>query len=299
MILITGSTGFVGRHLVKRLVAAGEQPRCLVRNQQKASQTLPDDRVEVALGDTTQPDTLEPAMQGVETVVHSAFITADIKERRDASYQGVNVNGTRHVVEAAKRAGVKKIVLVSGLGTRPDKPGSYMQDRYLAEQIVKNSELSWSVIQPSVQFGEQAAFFKGLADLIRSAPIVPIIGTSQRKFQPIWVEDVVTCLTKMIREPERSGKIYVVGGPEQFTYAEILDMLANALGKKRLKAPLPMPLAYLGAAMMQIALPKPPVTTAALTLFTFEQTTDLNAVERDFGFQPLSWRAYLAVHGVN
>ena len=135
--------------------------------------------------------------------------------------------------------------------------------------------------------------------MIRTAPIVPVIGTSQRKFQPIWVEDVVQCLIKQIREDSRSGKTYVVGGPEQFTYAEILDMLANALGKKRLKAPMPMPLAYLGAAMMQTVLPKPPVTTAALTLFTFEQTTDLNAVERDFGFKPLSWRSYLAEHGVN
>lgn len=299
MILITGSTGFVGRHLVKRLIASGEQPRCLVRNHQKASQMLPGDKVEVALGDTTQPDTLEPAMQGVETVVHSAFITADIKEGHSASYQGVNVDGTRNVVEAAKRAGVKKIVLVSGLGTRPDKPGSYMQGRYLAEQIVKNSELLWSVIQPSVQFGEQAAFFKGLADLIRTAPVVPVIGTSQRKFQPIWVEDVAQCLVKQIHEERRNGKTYVVGGPEQFTYAEILDMLTLALGKKRLKAPMPMPLAYLGAAVMQTVLPKPPVTTAALALFTFEQTTDLNAVERDFGFQPLSWRTYLAEHGVD
>ncbi len=299
MILITGSTGFVGRHLVKRLVAEGEKPRCLARSQQKAIQTLPTDKIAVAIGDTTRPDTLEPAMQGVETVVHSAFITADIKEGRGVSYQGVNVDGARNVVEAAQRAGVKKIVLVSGLGTRPDKPGSYMQGRYLAEQIVKNSGLSWSVIQPSVQFGEQAAFFKGLADLIRSAPVVPIIGTSQRHFQPIWVEDVAQCLMMQIREERRNGKTYVVGGPEQFTYREILEMLASALGKKRLNVPMPMPLAYLGAAAMQTVLPRPPVTTAALALFSFEQTTDLNAVERDFGFQPLSWRAYLAEHGVD
>jgi uncharacterized protein YbjT (DUF2867 family) len=299
MILITGSTGFVGRHLVKRLVVDGEKPRCLARSQQKAAQTLPGDKVEIALGDTTQPGTLEPAMQGVETVVHSAFITADIKEGRGVSYQRVNVDGTRNVVEAAKRAGVKKIVLVSGLGTKPDKPGSYMQGRYLAEQAVKESGLAWSIIQPSIQFGERAAFFKGLADLIRTAPVVPIIGTSQRKFQPIWVEDVAQCLIKQIREESRNGKTYVVGGPEQFTYAQILDMLANTLSKKRLKAPMPMPLAYLGAAMMQTVLPRPPVTTAALALFTFEQTTDLNAVERDFGFQPLSWRTYLAEHGVD
>lgn len=299
MILITGSTGFVGRHLVKRLVAQGEKPRCLARSQQKAAQTLPIDQIELALGDTTIPGTLEPAMQGVETLVHSAFITADIKEGRGISYQGVNVEGTRNVVEAAKRAGVKKIVVVSGLGTRPDKPGSYMQGRYQAEQAVKESGLAWSIIQPSVQFGEQAAFFKGLADLIRSAPVVPTIGTSQRKFQPIWVEDVAQCLIQQIHEEKRNGKTYIVGGPEQFTYAEILDLLANTMGKKRLKAPLPLPLAYLGAAMMQAVLPKPPITTAALTLFTFEQTTDLDAVERDFGFAPLSWRTYLAEHGTN
>ncbi|HLW00293.1 MAG TPA: NAD(P)H-binding protein [Ktedonobacterales bacterium] len=299
MMLITGSTGFVGRHLVKRLVAEGEKPRCLARSQQKATQTLPTDKIEVAIGDTTRPDTLEPAMRGIETVVHSAFITADIKEGRGVSYQAVNVEGTKNIVEAARQAGVKKIVLVSGLGTKPDKPGSYMQGRYLAEQYVKNSGLAWSVIQPSVQFGEHAAFFKGLADLIRTAPIVPVIGTSQRRFQPIWVEDVARCLTTQIREESRNGKTYVVGGPEQFTYGEVLDMLAQALGKKRLKAPLPMPLAYIGAATMQTVLPKPPITAAALTLFTFEQTTDLNAVERDFGFQPLSWRAYLAEHGVN
>ncbi len=299
MILITGSTGFVGRHLVKRLIAEGEKPRCLARSQQKAAQALPLDKVEVVIGDTTRPGTLEPAMQGVETLVHSAFVTADMKESRDVSYQGVNVEGTRNVVEAAQRAVVKKIVLVSGLGTRPDKPGSYMQGRYLAEQIVKNSELSWSVIQPSVQFGKHAAFFKGLADLIRTAPVVPIIGTSQRKFQPIWVEDVARCLIMQIREEKRNGKTYVVGGPEQFTYGEILDMLANALGKKRLKAPMPMPLAYVGAAAMQTVLPRPPITTAALALFSFEQTTDINAVERDFGFRPLSWRTYLAEHGVD
>jgi uncharacterized protein YbjT (DUF2867 family) len=299
MILITGSTGFVGRHLTKQLVAEGERPRCLVRSQEKAAQTLPVDQIEAVIGDTTKPATLEPAMQGVDTLVHSAFITADRKEGPGVSYYGVNVAGTKNVIEAAKRAGVKKIVLVSGLGTRPDKPGSYMQGRYLAEQYVKESGLAWSILQPSIQFGEQAAFFKGLADLIRMAPVVPVVGTSKRKFQPIWVEDVARCLIKQVREESYNGKTSVVGGPEQFTYGEILDMLAHALGKKRLKAPAPMPFVHLGAAMMQAVLPRPPITTAALTLFSFEQTTDLNAVERDFGFQPASWRTYLMDHGVD
>lgn len=299
MLLIAGSTGFVGRHLVKRLIAEGERPRCLVRNEEKARQVLPVDQIEIALGDTTKPDTLASAMQGVDLLVHSAFLTADIKESGKNTYYNVNVLGTKNLVDAARQAGVKKIVVVSGLGTRPDKPGSYMQGRYLAEEQVKESGLAWSILQPSIQFGKGAAFFKGLADLIRRAPVVPVIGTPNRKFQPIWVEDVVTCLLTQIREESRNGRTYVIGGPEQFTYGEILDMLASATGKKRLKAPAPIPFARIGAAMMQMALPKPPITTAALTLFSFDNITDLNAVERDFGFQPTSWRTYLAEHGVN
>jgi uncharacterized protein YbjT (DUF2867 family) len=299
MIFITGSTGFVGRHLAKRLSTEGEHPRCLARSREKAQQVLPLDQVELAVGDTTNPTSLAPAMQGIDTIVHTAFITADQKESRGASYYGVNVEGTRNVVEAAKQAGVKKIIVVSGLGTKPDKPGSYMQGRYLAEQAVKESGLQWSILQPSILFGAHAAFFKGLADLIRMAPVVPVVGNSRLKFQPIWVEDVVTCLTKIIREPERNNKTYVIGGPDYFTYGEILDLLARALGKKRLNVPVPIPFVRLGAAVMQTVLPKPPITTAALTLFHFDNITDLDAVKRDFGFQPMSWRTYLAQHDVS
>jgi len=299
MLLIAGATGFVGSHLAKRLVAEGERPRCLARNQEKARQTLPIDQVDLAIGDTTRPETLAKAIQGVDTLVHSAFITADLKQTSTHTYNGVNVVGTKNLVAAAKNAGVKKIVVVSGLGTRPDKPGSYMQGRYLAEQEVKESGLAWSILQPSIQFGEHAAFFKGLADLIRMAPVVPVVGTPKRKFQPIWVEDVVNCLIKQVREDSRNGKTYVVGGPEIFTYGEILEMLEQKLEKKRLNLSAPVPLVGMGAAVMQAVLPKPPITTAALALFSFENSTDIDAVERDFGFQPRSWRAYLAEHGAD
>jgi NADH dehydrogenase len=298
MILITGATGFVGRHLVRRLSTEGQRPRCLVRSQEKAQRLLPLDQIELAQGDTTQADSLPAAMHGIDTIVHSAFITADLKETRTANYHNVNVIGTRNVVAAAKQAGVKKIVLVGGLGTQPDKPGTYMQGRYLAEQAIKESGLQWDILQPSIQFGEHAAFFTGLADLIRAAPVIPVVGKSSLKFQPIWVEDVVTCLTKLIRDPERTGKTFVVGGPDYLTYGEILDILAAALGKKPLKAPAPIPFVRIGAAVMQSVLPKPPITTAALTLFRFDNITDLDAIQRDFGFQPLSWRTYLAQHGV-
>jgi len=299
MILITGATGYIGRHLVSRLVAQGERPRCLVRNIKRAASILPAGTLEFVQGDTTSPASLETAVQGVDTIVHAAFITADQKQSAGNHYQETNVQGTANLVEAAKKAGVKRIIVISGLGTKPDKPGSYMQGRYLAEKMVKESGLDWTIIQPSVLFGKDAPFIKGLTDLIRTAPVVPLIGGGKVMFQPIYVEDVVTVIIKVLQEPERTkNKTYTIGGPAYYSFTQVIDALLQAMHKKRIKVPTPTPLVGIGAAVMEAVLPKPPLTKAAMTLFTFDNTTDLHSVERDFGFTPMSFTTYLKEHGV-
>ena len=299
MILVTGGAGFSGTRIATRLAAEGEHPRALVRDLAAARRKLPGD-VEIVEGDTTKPETLAPALAGVETVIHTAFITAERKQRHGVNYWETNVRGTENLVAAAKDAGVRRIVVLSGLGTKAAKPGSYMQGRFLAEEAVRQSGLLWSILGPSVQFGPGSAFFKGLTDLIRRAPVVPMIGSGRRHFQPIYVEDVATCIVKMAREGARyDGQRIEVGGPEVYTYARILDLLMDAMGKHRLKLPGPMPLVAVGAGVMEALLPRPPITTAVLGLFGFENTTALDSVERQFGFTPLSLRRYLAEHGVD
>ena len=299
MILVTGAGGFTGSRIVARLAADGERPRALVRDADAARRRLPADGVDLVTGDTTRPDSLGPAVAGVDTIIHAAFVTADRKQGTGVNYQATNVDGTRNLVAAAKAAGVRRIVVLSGLGTKPSSSGSYMEGRYLAEQAARESGLAWSILGPSVQFGPGAAFFKGLADLIRQVPVVPMIGSGKRRFQPIYVEDVVTCLLKMVREPERyDGQRLDVGGPTIYTYAQILDLLMRTMGTRKLKVPGPVPFAYVGAAVMEAILPRPPITVAALGLFGFDNVTDLNVVERRFGFTPTDLRAYLGQHGV-
>lgn len=299
MILITGATGYIGRHLVVRLVAQGERPRCLVRDTQRAASILPADKVEFVQGNTTQPDSLGAAMRGVDTVVHAAFLTADRKQSAGNHYQETNVQGTANVIKAAQDAGVKRIIEMSGLGTKPDKPGSYMQGRYLAEKMLKESGLDWTIIQPSVLFGKDAPFIKGLSDLIHTAPVVPLIGGGKIMFQPIYVEDVVTVVIKVLDDPARTaGKTYTIGGPEYYSFTQIIDALLRAMHKTRIKVYAPTPLVGIGAALMEAVLPKPPLTRAAMTLFSFDNTTDLDSVERDFGFKPLSFALYLEEQGV-
>ena len=299
MILITGATGYVGRHLVSRLVAQGERPRCLVRDVKRAASILPANKVELVQGATTQPATLDLALQDVETVVHTAFLTAEKKESPTDHYEETNVGGTSNLILAAKAAGVRRIVELSGLGTKPDKPGSYMQGRYLSEKMLMESGLNWTIIRPSVLFGKDASFIKGLVDLIHASPVLPLIGGGTMMFQPIYVEDVVTVIVKILEDPaQTNGKIYTIGGPEYYSFTQIFNEILKVLHTNRLKVYAPTPLVAIGAAVMELVLPKPPLTKAAMALFSFNNITDLNSIERDFGFQPTSLHKYLEAHGV-
>ena len=161
------------------------------------------------------------------------------------------------------------------------------------------SGLDWTIIRPSVLFGKDASFIKGLVDLLRSAPVAPLIGGGKTLFQPIYVEDVVTVILKVLAEPTRTNKkIYTIGGPEYYSFSQIYDLLLQTMGKKRPKVYAPTCMVGIGAAVMEAVLPRPPLTKAAMTLFSFDNTTDLNSVERDFGFTPQSFKQYLHEHGV-
>jgi uncharacterized protein YbjT (DUF2867 family) len=299
MILITGATGYIGRHLVARLVAQGARPRCLVREVNSAKRILPAAKVELVAGTTTSLASLDAAVAGIDTIIHTAFLTADKKQSSGNEYEKTNVQGTANLIKAAKKAGVSRIIEISGLGTKPDKPGSYMQGRYLSEKMLKESSLNWTIIQPSVLFGKNAPFIKGLADLIRTAPVVPLIGGGTILFQPVWVEDVVTVIIKAIEDPQHTtNRTYTIGGPAYYSLSQIIDVLLVTMRKQRIKVPAPMPLVAIGAAVMEAVLPQPPLTKAAMTLFTFDNITDQKSVERDFGFIPMSFTTYMQEHRV-
>ena len=118
-------------------------------------------------------------------------------------------------------------------------------------------------------------------------------------FQPILVDDVVTVITKVIEDPTGTNKkTYTIGGPAYYSFSQIFDILLKTMHKNRLKVYAPTPIVGLGAALLAAVLPKPPLTPAAMTLFSFNNTTDVNSVERDFGFEPTNFETYLAQNGV-
>lgn len=292
MIAVVGATGFVGRHLVARLASRGASVRAVAR---KPAADV--SGVDTVSADLLRPESLQTALHGVETVVHCAAVTADRKEAYPGEYRRVNAEGTRNLVAAARLGGVKRIVLLNGLGTRPGKDGSYMRTRWEMAETVRSSGLAWIALQPSILFGGGAPFPAAIARLARQLPVMPVLGGG-RTLQPLWVEDLVTCLMQSIADPRWDGRAIDLGGPEQVTFAQIDDLILATIKVRRLKLPLPLPLARIAARIMSV-LPNPPLVPATLELFEFDNTTDLDAVARTFGFQPQSIREHFQDHGLD
>jgi NADH dehydrogenase len=298
MILVTGGTGFVGSHLLRRL--AETEPRgtvrTLVRDQAKA---LVPDGVSAVEGDITQPETLPAAVAGVDVVIHAAAITGDRKEPYRGAYDRVNRVGTENLMSAAKRAGVKRLVVVSGLGCRPAPAGTYMATRWGMEEAVRGSGIRFVILQPSVLFGDGAPFVTALAGLARVLPVLPLVGGGRTRFQPLWIEDLVTCLIASTTSETPAGHTLSLGGSEWATFKEVLQTICRAMPARRLLVPLPMPIARIQARLMTAVLPNPPLTAAALELFSFDNATNLDAVDKAFGFHPRGFREHLLAHGVD
>ena len=294
MILVTGATGFVGRHVVRRLRKTGAV-RALVRDRSKAA-ALSD--VEVVEADLTRRESLGPAVAGVEAIIHAAAITADRKEPYRGGYDQINRVGTANLIAAAKAADVSRLVVMSGLGTKPAPDGTYMATRCGLEEAVRASGIPFVILQPSILFGDGAKFISALSRLIRVSPVVPLIGGGKLRFQPLWIEDLVTCLVNALDADQLTGRAIPLGGSEYVTFKEIIQTICQAMSVRRLLVPLPLWIARIQALAMTAVLPHPPLTPAALELFGFDNATDLDAVAHNFGFHPRAFREHIRVHGL-
>ena len=282
MILVTGGSGFIGRRVTSRLMEGGNSVRVLARGQRRADQPS---GVEVVRGDVVSAEGLSEAMSEVEKVIH---LVAIIRESGSQTFEAVIQQGTERLVEAAKVAGVKKFVYVSAIGAQDDPYYPYLRAKWAAERAVALSGLKFTILRPSIIFGEGDEFINALAGLVRYNPVVPVAGDGKTKFQPLWVEDLVTCIVACLDEEAHGGQTLAVGGPEHLTYEEILDTVKEALGKSRIKVHVPLAVMRPLAQMMEWVLPKPPVTRDQLKMLALDNITETDSMMRGFGVQPRS-----------
>jgi NADH dehydrogenase len=292
-VLVTGSSGYVGRRLVARLAERGTPVRAFVH---RSRADLPDGVVAVE-GDVTDTASLTRACEGSDVVVNLASITADRKPPQ-GGYDRVNAEGPAALASAARAAGVRRIVHLAGIDTTTGEPGPYLAGRRRGDAAVLASGVeSVAILRPSIMFGgRDSAFVRALARLVRFSPAVPVPGDGSVRMQLVWVEDVVRCIMQLA-DDNRPGQ-FPIGGPDQLTYDEVLDTIGLGLGKRRVrKVHLPVPVFSAQARVMSL-LPSPPLTPAALELFASDNTTTVDAIEQQFNFHPRGFDEHVRREGL-
>ncbi len=290
MILITGGTGFVGKHFIRRVRTEGIAVRALVRNRGKA-QALRNLGVDIAPGDIADTKTLESAAAGVDCIVHLVGI---IQETPHSTFHSVHVDGTRTVLDAAKKKEVRRFFYLSSLGTRPGAKSNYHRTKWQAEELVRASGIPFSIMRPSLIYGNGDGFTTRLSKAIRLSPFLPVIGQGLSKVQPVFIDDVVSCMVKSVTDSSCRNATHEIGGPEQLTYQEVTVALADALGIHRPVLHLPLSLMRAAARLLERALPVPPLTTDQLVMLQEDNICSMRDIREVFGVEPVAFRDGLA-----
>jgi uncharacterized protein YbjT (DUF2867 family) len=227
VILVTGASGFVGRHVVQALLAAGNDVRALVRDPKKGAAL----GCELVEGDMANAASLRRAVEGADAVVHLVAV----RQGKDETFQRVMVKGGTDLIAAAKEAGVRRFVLMSALGTREDTKDlvPYYRAKWDVEQLVEGSGIDYVIFRPSFIFGRDGGIIPTFRRLVKLAPVTPVIGSGERQIQPIWVDDMAAYFVKALDLEAATNRMFEIGGPEPVTWNEFWARFRRALGVRR------------------------------------------------------------------
>ncbi|MCA3559593.1 MAG: complex I NDUFA9 subunit family protein [Aestuariivirga sp.] len=260
LITIIGGSGFVGRHIVRALARRGYRIRVACRRPDLAGHLQP-------LGNTGQimavqanvrfPASLDAACRGAYAVIN---LTGVLYSSGAQSFDAVHVSGAEASAKAAKAAGARVFIQMSAIGADAASSAAYARSKAEGERLARANFPGAIVLRPSIVFGPEDGFFNRFADMARFSPFLPLIGGGETKFQPVFAGDVGEAVARLVDAGEADGKTYELGGPEQFSFKQLMQFTLDTIGRKRLLLPLPWGMAKVQAAVMGL-LPNPMLTT--------------------------------------
>jgi uncharacterized protein YbjT (DUF2867 family) len=242
MLLLTGATGLVGSTLLRRLLAEGTQVRCLVRDPRRLGPQRV--RVQIALGDLTDPQSFRNALRGVQSVVHLA---ASIRDQPHGSIEELCGIATWRMVAAAERQGVERFVFFSALGASSHHRTRCLRAKALAEEAVRDADLRSIVFAPSIVYapGDQ---WLTLLERLALLPVMPVSGNGRALYQPIWAEDVADCVVSALRADDGANgaspkhRRHELAGPETLSHSDIVRTVLRSLNRHRALMHVPTPI---------------------------------------------------------
>ncbi len=284
MILVTGGTGFIGKALLRNLVESGYPVRALIRPSPRSPELPRGVPVEVAVSSLSDERSLRAAMVGVKAVYHLAGV-----ERRGAyaDLMSVDIQGTRLVSEAATDAGVERIFYVSHLGADRASAFPVLKAKAIAEEYVRRSRVPFTIFRTAIVYGPNDGFTTSLARLFSVIPYFFFIpGNGRTLIQPLWVEDLVTCLTWALEDEATRDQTYEMGGPEYFTFLQVAEMVMHACNLPRRMVPVRPPYLRGMTVFLESVFPGLPVSVYWLDYLAANRTCALDTLPRLFHLMP-------------
>src|SRR4051812_38131718 len=229
-IAITGGTGFLGRNIARALVADGHEVMLIARGHDRTDRSIHQlARVNFFPITLDNPVALADAFDGCDAVAHCAGINREIEGQ---TYQRVHIDGTRHVVEAARRAGVKKIALISFLRARPNCGSGYHESKWAAEEIIRHSGLDYTILKCGVIYGKGDHMLDHLSHAFYTFPVFAFVGFKDQPIRPNAVADVAEIVNASLTRGALSKQTVAVVGPEELTLRNAVKRVARIVGKK-------------------------------------------------------------------
>jgi len=301
-VMLTGATGFVGRSVVRELLAKGLRPVCLVRSAEKLRAQHRDvnpERFMTIVGGLNDRGALREAAEQSQAAIHLVGIIV-ARPLRGQTFKAIHSRGTVNVVDAVQQAGIRLYAHMSALGTRSDAVSAYHRTKWAAEEYVRRSGLDWTIFRPSLIHGPDGEFMQLMKRFMCGLvpPVIPYFGSGQAKVQPVSVKDVAACFVRSLVQPATIGKEIPLGGPKTYTWLELYNACRALMpGARHWKPIVSQPVAFakfsaiLGQPIMALA----ETVVPSMRIFRFDagqvqmsqedSICDHTIAERSFGLK--------------
>lgn len=275
LVTVYGGSGFIGRHVVRALTKLGWRVRVAVRRPDLAGHLQPFGtvgQVNLVQANLRYPASVLKAAEGADVLINLVGV---LHESGRQSFDAVHDFGAKQVALAAREVGAR-LVHLSAIGADANSSSVYARTKAAGEAAALATVPEAVVFRPSIVFGPEDEFFNRFAAMSRLSPVLPLIGGGTTRFQPVFVGDVANAITRAVDERARPGTIYELGGPEVFTFKQLMEMMLKEIDRKRLLLPLPFGVADLQARVLGL-LPNPLLTRDQVKLLAHDNVVSAAA----------------------
>ena len=295
-VTVFGGSGFVGRYVVERLADQGATVTVAVRYPERANylRTLGDvGQVSPVRVDLTDEAAVQAAVGGADVVINLVGI---LFESGRQTFKRCHVDGPALLAGASKTAGVRHFVHISAIGADAAAPSEYARSKAAGEIAVRLAYPEAAILRPSVVFGPEDGFFNRLAGLARLSPALPLYGGGRTRFQPIYVCDLAAAIVAAARSSDAGGKVYEVGGPRIYSFADLMRVMLAEIRRRRLLVPVPFAIGAIQAAFFEL-LPNPLLTRDQLRQLRRDNVVADGALTvADLGITPTAMESILPTY---